>query len=697
MSLFDFPRIHVWGTQEVNAGTGNNDSASPGAELTVTSDTARVRAQTRGMTDDRFRRWMMSLDKDGMLRAQWNYFGNFSFRFQDVRVRSVQLDHDKLVTDARQEPLIGAPVHLHYGILIDTNPEGYHTSQVFCESLEVRSPDALAGAGVFLSRKPTRATTRWLNWYRNVSYHGRFGLPPAGADGKLSSGGAGGASATFQCGIEVKRKDLEPVPHQSSDAGVVRHRLLARKESPAVTALVEALRHPKAKGLLFRYNLYLCFPHISDTELASKYFARDVHKMNPAIGWVLGTLTPWYEDEPTTITLGRYLKPATSFVNPYRPDKPYYLSPCVAVVDADSKRICLDAANCLPEDGPEGHKYSLGDVTLGIRQATQPDKDPSTNTNPVLPIGTLRNDRETYRQQGGIYDVSYEHLTPEQQALLDDDGQELVLQTTSGGVLLCETEYMVESDCSCNYLDELPPDKTWDDEDVRQELHAQPSLALRGEVDLYVRRRGKLPTGPTTLRVEQWMTTPTGFTDQYGVYRYPVLLGTETLTLEGAKGRLRLRPSQGAGMRMFRLVPPGLWPQRIAPDTLAALQFQEFFVDVRVLPYDDYSQLSDEQLTWERIYDEIFRYYSLILPAMSEYLDVTDASIWETPTAARYVMRMTDPKLWDYYNYMPRTRDLSKYRRELLWRFCCRVLEKHGVQSRMCAQLQREDGEHAAH
>ncbi len=698
MSLFDFPRIHLWGTQEVNAGTGNNNSASPGAELTVTSDTARVRANTRGMTDEQFRRWMMSLDQSSLLRAQWNYFGNFSFRFCDVRVGSVQFGPDRLVTDKRQEPLIGAQVYLHNAILIDTNPEGYHTSQVFCEALEVRSRGALAGTGVFLSRKPTRATTRWLNWYRNVSYHGLFGLPPAGADGQLSSGGAGGASASFQCGILVKHGDLEPVPHQGAHADVVRHRLLACEESKAATALVKALRRPDAKGLLFRYNLYLCYPHISDTELARQYFATNIPKMNPSFGLVLGTLSPWYEDEPATITLGRYLKPTAPFTNPYRPDKPYYLSPCVAVVDPNNKRVSLDAANCLPEDGPEGHKFSLGEVTLGIRKATAAGEDPAANTSAIIPIGTLRDDRETYLQQGGIYDVSYEQLTSEQQAWLNDDAHELVLRTSFGGVLLSETEYMVESDCTCNYLDELPAGKTWDDKEVRDELANQPSPALRGEVDLHIRRRGKKPTGSTPIQVEQWKTTPTGFAEQYGVYRYPILLGTETVVLNGATGKLRLRPSEGAGMRMFRLVPPGLWPQHIDPATLAVLQFQEFFVDVRILPYDDYSHLTPEQLTGERIYEEVFRYYYLILPAMSEYLDLKDPAIWQTPTAARYVMRMTDPQLWDYYNYMPRTRDLSKYRRELLWRFCCQVLKEHGVSSKMCDRLpSREEGEHVAH
>ncbi len=680
MSLFDFPRVHVFGTHVINVGTGNNDSASPGDELTVTSDTERVRAVTRGMTDAEFTRWVTGLDQNGMLRCQWNYYGDMSLRFADVRVRSVQLGYgdDRLTTDADREPLLGARVYLTSAIMCDLNPEGYHGTQVFAESLEVRSPHALAGTGTFVSRKPERATTRWLNWYRNVSYHGLFGLPPAGADGELSSGGAGGASATFHCAVPVRPRDLVHEAHAGDDGDEIRHKLLARPESPAATALAEALRDPRAAGLIFRYNLYLCFPSLSDGQLA-KQFALNLKTENPAFGLVVGTIAPWYKGEPATISMGRYLKPAAPYVNPYRPTKPYYLSPVVARVDAAAKRVSLDMANCLPEDGPEGYKYNLGTVTLGVRPATPPGQAPTANGAAVTPIGTLRNDQPTYLDQGGVYDVPYGDLPPEQQAFLDDDGYELVLQTSNAGVLLYEPEYMIASDCACHYLDALPPGQTWDDAAVREELDVEPFPALRGRTDLYLLRRGKVPAADTPVVVEQWRETPTGVPNEYGVYRYPILLGTETVTVTGGRGEYRLRPANGSGLRLYRLVPPGLWPQAIAPDTLANLAFQEYLIEVRVLPYDDYTHLTREQLTWELIYDEVFRYYHLILPAMSVRLDMHDPALWQTPTAARYVMRMTERKLWGYYNYMPRTRDLSKYRHRLLWRFCRKVLEDLGV------------------
>ncbi len=674
MSLFDFPRIHVWGKQVIiNVGTGNNDSASPGEELTVTSDTERVRAVTRGKSDAEFSRWMTELDQNKLLRCQWNYYGDMSISFTDVRVQSVQLGYDQLLLDPKDDPLIGGQVYLNNAVMCDTNPEGYHGTQIFAEALEIRAPEALDGTGTFVSRKPQRATTRWLNWYRNVSYHGLFGLPPKGVDGQLSSGGAGGASATFQCSVDIRKTDLKKALHQGADNQEILHKFLPLPGSPGAVALFEALHRHHAIGFLFRYNLYLTYPSISDTELA-KQFAHGLKTPNPAYGRIVGTIAPWYPGEPETITMGRYLKPAAPFKNPYRSDKPYYLSPVVARVKPEDQHISLDLANCLPEDGADGEKFDMGPVTLGIRPMTSPGADPATNLAPITTLGTLKNDQGTYIVQGGIYDLNYGALPAEQQALLQDDSQELVLQTGKYGVLLYEPEYMIAADCNCSYLDELRPGKTWDQPEVLKALADEPVRALRGEVKLLLRRRGKTPDGKTPVTVEQWRETPTGIVNEYGKYRDPRLLHTETITIEGGEWDYRLRPLEGPGLRLFRFVPPGLWPKVIAPRTLAQLAFQEYFTELRVLPYDDYSKITDEQLTWELIYEQIFRYYHLILPAMSVRLDMSDRTIWETPTAARYLKRVTDRSLWSYFSYMPRTRDLSKYRCELLWRFCDKFL-----------------------
>ena len=88
--------------------------------------------------------------------------------------------------------------------------------------------------------------------------------------------------------------------------------------------------------------------------------------------------------------------------------------------------------------------------------------------------------------------------------------------------------------------------------------------------------------------------------------------------------------------------------------------------------------LDDDDITFELVYDEVLRYYVLIFPAMSKRLPLDDPSVWRSPATASYVLKMTDVSLWAYYHYMPRTRELSRYRRDLLQRFCRKVLREAG-------------------
>ncbi|HKP62218.1 MAG TPA: hypothetical protein VJV78_36045 [Polyangiales bacterium] len=674
MGLFDYPRIHIFGQHEVNPGTGNNNSASPGDELTVTSDSERVEP-IGNKSDAEFRQWMMELDELGALRSQWNYYGDMSFRFTSVTVGSVQLDPERLISDAEHDRLIGASVHLNNAIVCDNNPEGFNGTQVFAEALEIHAPDALEGAGSFVSRPPDRATTRWLNWQRNVSFQTPFTPPRKAANGEITSGAAGGASATFQCGIPLKEEDLVFDVGDERRLERSRFKLLPKAGSPALQALVAAIRGG-ARGLLFRYNLYLCYPRISDSALFER-FKRGERPCNPARGELIGTISPWYPDrEPSTITMGRLLQPAAAYPNAYRPDKRYHLSPAVAVHDQVGQRLSIDLANCLPEDGPEGDKYNLGEVTIGIRSATPPGKNPEHNAAEIHTLGTLTNDRETYRKQGGIYDMP---LTAAGDAArwLGDPSHELVLHSSLYGVLLYEPEYMLASDCSCNYLDELAPDHSWDDADVRAELEREPHAALRGKVDLWLLRRGQRPTADVRVKVEEWRQTPTGYAQRYGEYRYPALLSRRELSMQ-ERTNFELAPSPGAGVRMYRFVPEHNWPQDVSERDIAERAIQESIVELRVLPHDDYSHVRDDELTLELIYRTVFRYYDLVTPAMSQAMDLTDASIWQMPAAARYVLLTTSSALWGSWQYMPRTRDLSRSRRQLLERFCRAMLLSHG-------------------
>lgn len=667
MAVFDFPRINLRGTFSVNVATANNDSLTPGIESTYISDSDRVEAVAAGMTDDEFRAFATGLDSMGLLRCQWNYYGDMSLRLLDVSVCAVQLGYDRLLTTRAEDSLIGGSVSFKEALLCDANPEGFDTTQVFASAFELRAPGALGGGGVFLSRAPGRATTRWLDWYRNVSYHGSLG--------DATSGGAGGASAVFQHAIVVRPEDLKPVNRGVAAEQTVLHKLLPGTGSPGISALLNALRLPHARGLLLRYSLYLAYPRISDPDLAAA-FAAGRHTANPAIGKLSGTLVPWFEGDAETIPMGRMLRAAAPFVNPYRArtdQKPYYLAPAVARVDQAGGHLSIDANNTFPEDGPDGFKWNMGTVTIGLRAATAPDTDPGTNRAPVTDIGVLPNDRDTYEQRAGLYDVSLDGLTAEQRGWLGDGSHELVVSTSLHGVLLYEPACMVATDCGCAYLDELAPGESWTDAPVRRRLAGRPA-ALRGEIPLLLRRRGEVPAGKVTITVEQWKMTPTGDPAKPGAYNYPILLAKDRVTFTDGVCTFPLVPLAGPGLKLFRFVPDGQFPAEVAGDTLATTLFEESFSTLRVLPYDDYSQLRDDELTFDVIYREVFRYYALIFPAMNRRLDMSDPTLWETPSAARYLLRVTDPGLWETPVYMPRTRDLSAARRLLLERFCHKVL-----------------------
>ena len=378
MSVLDFPRVNFWGTQRVNPGTGNNNSLGPGDELTITSNTEQVQPIDRPLSDNDFITWMEGTDSKGLVRGQWNYYGDMGMRFDQVAVNSGLLGPGQLVTD---DPLIGANVSLTNALVCDVDPEGFDCTQIFCNALQIDAPGAIGGTGRFVSRQPTRAVTRSLNWYRNVSFHGVLGND--------TSGGAGGASATFIHAVKVLDGDLDPIPDRGIEYDEALHHWWPERgadgaaASRLVAAMHAALRRDDVIGLQVRYNLYLCYPRIADSALV-KQFAAGSKTENPAVGLVLGTIAPWRRGEPESMTLARTLKPAQPYANAYRDDgKPYYLAPAVARIDGNTRHLSIDLANTLPEDGAYGEKYALGKVTLGVRQATPLGADPAANTRPL--------------------------------------------------------------------------------------------------------------------------------------------------------------------------------------------------------------------------------------------------------------------------------------------------------------------------
>lgn len=669
MSVFDFPRINVAGTYLVDPPTANND-VPPGSYV---SDTRTVRAVSGPMDDAEFSSWITGLNEEGLLRCSWNYYGDLTLRFLDVRVTGVQLAPGRLLVGAAEDPLIGGKLSLTDAVMCDIDPEGIDATQIFASSLQLESAGGFRDR-LFISRPPTRATLRQLNFCRNVSF--------TSAIGPTSSAHAGGGSAIFQFSVEVRPEDLVAGDDLSTGASQQFHKLLPEAASPGTTALAEVLRAPSWRGLVFRMTLYMTHPLLSDPVVADA-FAKGQPLHNPAYGLVCGTLAPWRRSEPASVTLGRYLRPAGTYPNPYLRGASYEIGPAVACHDADADLLSVDFVNALPEDGIDGDKFDLSPLSLGVRPLTPPGTDPAKNPAPVTTLAVVVNDRETYLRSGGLWDLPLGGLGGDERRLIADDGFELVVQSGRGGstvVLLSESEYMVASDCAASYLEEPPPGHGWEPSEAGDPARVSDN-AFDGEVPVFVHRRGRPAEGAVELSVELW---------QMGLRRRaveadsrtPRLLQTTSLVVQDGFARLDVRPPPEHGIYDYRLVPPGWWPAIVKPGDFVSETGEDARTMVRVLPYDDYSRLSDDEVNFPLVYSEVLRYYQLLCPAMGERLDLSDPTLWTTPSAAHYLLKVTAPELWATPLSMPRTRDLSAPRRALLQRFCRLVTERSAAGSK---------------
>jgi hypothetical protein len=127
------------------------------------------------------------------------------------------------------------------------------------------------------------------------------------------------------------------------------------------------------------------------------------------------------------------------------------------------------------------------------------------------------------------------------------------------------------------------------------------------------------------------------------------------------------------GVLTLRAANPGCTVLRLAraPGPRPLDTARDPYINVRVLPADDYGRLDDDELTFPLVYQEVLRYYHLLHPAMSRVLDLSDEQA--VTTAANTLLQRTDPANWHRARYMPRTRDLSAGKRHLLERWCRQV------------------------
>ena len=678
MSYFNFPRISFTGTASINVGTVNNDDYGAGGttinsgpnnpgngEILRLSDSINVQPITYGMSDDDFIKWsQMPISTstpssngnviENMIPGEWNYYGDMGVTLSNVNVVGVNLANGALITS--NHPLIGA--NLSYNnvagrstaLICDINPEDVPSSQIFADVLALRDSQG----NDLISGMPSKAITRWINFTRNAN---------------LTA--SAGASGVFQQVIPIQNFQDLGVQKVLTSLGMNVNQLPAQ-----------------LKGFVVRYSLYASIPPIApaDYETNDEYLAALVklygtpypNNQNPAIGTISGTIGLWYEGEMQSITMGRYLIPTNSFsTGNYKHNNgggSFTAGPIVVQIFGSENRASIDLTNAFPEcyqkilqvAGPPlivNEKLNFNAYNNASAMVFGYTINGSDEVNPIAELdyaNTL-----LYLQTGGVIDVT---LTDSQVAQLPNATLVIALKLNSGSylVLLEECDYMIASDQAGVYA-----------EAGQQNNLYRSNAAAPQNCTICVYQKGNPITSSINLIVQDARTTPNILGSQGDA-----IISSQNITFTPADNNtLGLTfPTSNPGNYLFRFsisaAPSGASNSPINPiPNYNGLNVEtDFYVNLRVLPTDDFSTYINPNgeptgvpIPWNYLYNNVLRYYNLIFPAMGLHVPFEEA-VW-ADLAARIYERV-DISYWPSVTAMPRTRDLSETRRQLIQAWC---------------------------
>jgi hypothetical protein len=617
MSVLAYPRIHFKGKCLINAPTGNNN------DVRVNLDNVHVAlgSTLAGMSNAEARAWMtegiqavsmINKNVHWYLRSGWNYLGDSSAKFQDVAVTAAVGNDGRA---AASDPIVGQAVRITGSegaspVICDVDPSGSALCQLFVGGLSLG--DSALGLE---AAHDTRAFGRWV-LFRNASIY----------QGEQNYVGAG---ATWQFAIPGEALKFRETP-------------AAGPTSQVLAELATAAR--ANRGILVQFCFYLARPQITDTDLIV-LFRHGCGLSNPVDAFTVGTIGVWEAGDLMTVPSGRLLQAPPACEDPL-PSVP--IGPAVARVHTDRPVVSLDLITTFPEanyDRPPTRKAYIGPVRLGL---VLPTGGPPIAIGEPLPYGNA-----SYEKTGGILDVPYdpECVTRDQ---LSAGTLVLLAERDPQGPILTE-EYStitVETDDRGVYLD----------------------VGQSGDIAILVLKKGRPPDVDVAVSLweYQYVTYSGGCSQRIISLLEPVRPGSPLehrvdypRTVVFPANRSEPLPIRVTALRPGGLVlaftldgePPGDgFPSATA-----------FYAGVRVMPDDDYSSVpAAVRLTWEFVYQNIFRYYHLIFPAMSRIIPFDDQQATTLAAKQGKLSAATDPARWQSTRYMPPTRDLSAGKRKLL-------------------------------
>lgn len=552
MSHLSLPRIHFQGEMFANVPTGNND------DVVKFIDVANVTIDTNNKTDAEIRKYLTEVDPaKGKIRASWNYYGSGRCWFDKVTVTSLHTPNGDL--DQSDDPLIGATLNLNRAYMVDVDPESIFSSQIFCDTFQIKDSDGLLCTG-----QPTRFYSHWHYSHRNLAYLGERGFK----------------------GVSVVWQAVIPKTELQITAG----------NSPLLAALHN--RAQAGQGLFIRFCTYFFKFDLTHEELAQRFrdsgeiTPQNLHLVrNPAHGRILGTIGPWLQGETASLTANRCLFSSKTLVFS---TLGFSLGPAAAHIDPDREKIVLDLITTIPEQDNSLKKLDRGPAWLKVYHPL----DNGAFEPPRL-IGPVPYDQQTYETQGGIVEVNY----PKDLEALLDKGQLRLYFGNSNYSVLQEEDFTIDAAESGIYLDQGETHIL----ELRVYKKGKPIQdPIVVKLEQYImtdfdrdKAKSITPTNPASLEDYIVDVPEEIWVDPGGVFKVPLFAKIA-----------------GTCLLRFVVVDPKI-------KRFHQWYTNSFFTNIRVLPADNEEVSDTEVADWNFIYQKVLRYYHLIYPAMSLKIDLS--------------------------------------------------------------------------
>lgn len=648
MSIFDYPRVNFKGTIQLNPGTANNDdyasnytlpdSWGPFADTPLALiDSKLVQPRTFGMQDEAFMQWVQQAQTFNVvggtpgqtaqaIPAEWNYYGGMEMNSVSVQVIGVTTGPGKIhCQPSDYEPLtalLGADLSFTNGHITDVNSEGSPpATQFFIDGLTLTKDGQ-----TFLSGSPSKGACQWLNFYRNVNL--------------TADGGAG---------------------------GYVYH--VVRKSQAGTQINIPGFDNPKVVGVILRYYLYCPLKSANTNEQIEALYRQQ--KNNPATLEIIGTLAPLYEHETILTTpTGRLMVsnqtqiPTPGTQNNGNPDGDHNLIALApTVLQREGNVVSADFVGTFPDNyqtqpQPSNLKYDFGAVSLIV----------SAGLNSAL-VGTVEYTNTSQGDcQGWVFDFDISSNKVAQQVLEDADAT-FKLVHPSLGTIMGETDYYFVSNQQAIYAEQFETGSMF----LNQGTPEPASVT--------VFHRGQEIPADDCPPITVW---------QYCSIPLQAPGNAVPISTKHKPGQPIVVDTSQPGNFLFTFsindeanpAPAGYPPQSYLTFMNPPFVTNAPSISLRILPNDeDFSQyyvdpnaedpVANDLLTFEVLYEKVLRTYYLLYPVMIPYVQLnSEQAVAESADA---ILRTTEQALWMSIHYMPRTRDMSASRTNLLRAWCRKV------------------------